>query len=639
MSQRWAAHTACANMADDPPAAGRPQAAVAGRLHVAVAGSQPAQPGGKRKRALARLKNARLGLEGIIPSIFRERVFHENGDMTLRIHALMGPGLLFKKSRVDAMLAGGRENFVRLLKKLAEQIVVRLCGAVPDGLPTRDRPTFTKQENLHRQAEQDASKMVAASAKAKTTLDAQRSIKDYQSRNGWFPCMKLDATKSCFCECVFRRANGLAKHVCDFARGPTGTAHRLVQGDNGRSSSSRVDTANDVVPGRVTKAVNTSRFNFTLSDDAQQNAPHLLAHRIANREMQAQCPDLGHLKTYSNKSDGAGVYASMQQILALRVMHEVDARYPRCTESSQSVAGDGKGGCDRLHAEIGAQGKKQLNCGHDQTNADQHSAALVANGGIKGTMVSVVTVHRGPAADEFHNLKYVDIGADDDEPAPAVVEEADYMFDADLLTMREWATQRGTFHTTALNREKLPAGEKFVDDCFMEGATGANSKVHASQVRERMVAAQDAATGLDLFGPGHAGGPVWEIKDIASRYAALFNNQKASALLGSDSSPITNMANAKCGCGKQKTQQLQVAGLNTLGDLLALNESTDAEVAIVVSKTRSGITVASIRMWIMSLLERRKGGGGGGGGGGSGGGGAAAVPAAGAGGGGTGAAQ
>ena len=132
---------------------------------------------------------------------------------------------------------------------------------------------------------------------------------------------------------------------------------------------------------------------------------------------------------------------------------------------------------------------------------------------------------------------------------------------------------------------------------------------------------------------------MWEIKDIASRYAALFNNQKASALLGSDSSPITNMANAKCGCGKQKTQQLQVAGLNTLGDLLALNESTDAEVALVVSKTRSGITVASIRMWIMSLLERRKGGGGGGGGGGSGGGGAAAVPAAGAGGGGTGAAQ
>ena len=41
--------------------------------------------------------------------------------------------------RVDALLAGGRENFVRLLKKLAEQIVVRLCGAVPDGLPTQPK--------------------------------------------------------------------------------------------------------------------------------------------------------------------------------------------------------------------------------------------------------------------------------------------------------------------------------------------------------------------------------------------------------------------------------------------------------------------------------------------------------------------
>lgn len=38
-----------------------------------------------------------------------------------------------------------------------------------------------------------------------------------------------------------------------------------------------------------------------------------------------------------------------------------------------------------MHAEIGAQGKKQLNRGVDQTNADQHAAALVADGGIKGT--------------------------------------------------------------------------------------------------------------------------------------------------------------------------------------------------------------------------------------------------------------
>ena len=111
-----------------------------------------------------------------------------------------------------------------------------------------------------------------------------------------------------------------------------------------------------------------------------------------------------------------------------------------------------------MHAEIGAQGKKQLDRSVDQTNADQHAAALVADGGIKGTGVSVVTVPRGPAAEEFHNLKYVDVGADDDEPEPAAVEEADVLFDADVLTFREWATQRGTFHTTALNREKAAVG-------------------------------------------------------------------------------------------------------------------------------------------------------------------------------------
>ena len=39
-----------------------------------------------------------------------------------------------------------------------------------------------------------------------------------------------------------------------------------------------------------------------------------------------RCPDLAHLTTYSNKSDGAGVYASMPQILALRVMHAAPAQ-------------------------------------------------------------------------------------------------------------------------------------------------------------------------------------------------------------------------------------------------------------------------------------------------------------------------
>jgi hypothetical protein len=72
--------------------------------------------------------------------------------------------------------------------------------------------------------------------------------------------------------------------------------------------------------------------------------------------------------------------------------------------------------------------------------------------------------------------------------------------------------------------------------------------MHASQVL-------DPATGLGLFGPGTVAGPVWSIKDISARYAVLFNGQKASALLGSASSPITN------GCGKQKIQQLQFSSV------------------------------------------------------------------------------
>ncbi len=65
--------------------------------------------------------------------------------------------------------------------------------------------------------------------------------------------------------------------------------------------------------------------------------------------------------------------------------------------------------------------------------------------------------------------------------------------------------------------------------------------------------------------------------------------------MGSDSSPITDVQSAKCRCGKQKTHQLQVAGLVTLGDLLALNAKSDDDVGLVVAQSRSGITTASIR--------------------------------------------
>jgi hypothetical protein len=86
--------------------------------------------------------------------------------------------------------------------------------------------------------------------------------------------------------------------------------------------------------------------------------------------------------------------------------------------------------------------------------ADQHATALVRDGGTKGTMVSVVTVDRSAAADEFHNLKYVDIGPDADEPVQDGPEEVDYLFDADKLT----------FHTPAPNREKMETVVHFMED-------------------------------------------------------------------------------------------------------------------------------------------------------------------------------
>jgi hypothetical protein len=115
---------------------------------------------------------------------------------------------------VDAIIAGGREKFVELLKKFAEQTIVRRAGGAPDGQPVRGRPTFTKQEQMQRQAESDATKMVGAAAKAKkTTLETQQLIKAGQAGNRWFPCMNLDDTNSCYCERVFRRPGGLAAHT------------------------------------------------------------------------------------------------------------------------------------------------------------------------------------------------------------------------------------------------------------------------------------------------------------------------------------------------------------------------------------------------------------------------------------------
>ena len=600
---------------------------------IMVAAAKP-----KRKHAVepAGRKHVRLGFDGVSPSLFRERLFLKDGRVCLRIHRGMGKGFWLSKTRADGMLAGGRKHFVALLMRCRLGTAVRHYGGTLEDQPAHNncasvgRPMFTKDEHTKVQATKDAGAMATAFAKVAKALQQQRSAKDIQTAKGWFPCLQLDPTESCYCECSFQRAHGLAQHIerhtCRFPRAPGGTAGRvqklycdLMQPRSSSSSSSsdsspRLDAAAAARPGVVVKPAHGALVGFSISDDAQQNAGHLLAHRFAAREMQLRCRALRRYNTYENKSDGAGVYASIQQWMALRIMHEVDARYPRCTGSSQSVAGDGKGACDRYHAENNAKSRRELHKGKDQTNAHDHAVAQTSGGGVKGTTVCVVIVERGVAALEFKKLEYVDAGPAADEPLLEEADAADREFNPDSLTMREWATQRGAGHTSALPREyrtdatKKAVGTKFVDKHFDEGATGAKGKVQASTVRELMVEAVDPETGLAMFGPGCIGGEVWDLKDINARYSARFSKQKGAALYGNNASSIETMKEVKCGCGPAKSHQLGVIAVNTLGDLLALHACDDKVIGSKLAGCRN-VTVAAVHRWATKLLAARAGAG------------------------------
>ena len=224
-------------------------------------------------------------------------------------------------------------------------------------------------------------------------------------------------------------------------------------------------------------------------------------------------------------------------------------------------------------------------------------------------MVSVVEVPRNADTDQFLNLSIVDPGhiPVEGEAPPVAVSQADKDFDPNNLSLVEWLTQRGTFHTTLLHREKTLTGRDFIDKCFEEGMTGAKTKVHASTARERMLAHVDPQTGRGMFGPGQPGGDVWDVNDIQGRYSALFTQQKGSLLVASDASSISAMAHVKCGCGAVSFQQLQVVNVKTIGQLLALSNMSDADVASAVSTCRS-VTVASVRKWAAAVVAMRAAG-------------------------------
>ena len=192
-----------------------------------------AKPRRKRAAEPAGRKHVWLGVDDVTPSLFRERLFRKDGRVCLRIHRGMGIGFWLSKTRADGMLAGGRKQFVALLTRCRPRVVRHYGGALEDqpahkNCASDGRPMFTKDEHTKVQAAKDAGAMATASAKVAKALQQQRSAKDIQTAKGWFPCLQLDPTESCYCECSFQRAHGLAQHIerhtCRFPRAPGGTA-------------------------------------------------------------------------------------------------------------------------------------------------------------------------------------------------------------------------------------------------------------------------------------------------------------------------------------------------------------------------------------------------------------------------------
>ena len=303
---------------------------------------------------------------GLPPSQMKQWVFHEDGDMTLRMFPDMGPGFRFEKERVDGMVSDSVDEFVKLLATIEDDIVVDFFPEKPQA-PTRDsqrksmsRPTYSKVEQSKRRAHADATLVSNAAQTIEARVDMQRTTKNLAVERGGFACFKTNDNGISMCiHKPFLTSAGLERHQrrneCTFGNGNPTTAddfqrlylHQL-EGNVLRPGGSRLDAARNVDPNHpVMTAKNRSYFSFTLSDDSSQDAPHLLMHKFAAFANRSRIPELRDLQRYICKTDGTSIYASAIAKLALRVMHLVKPDlWPRCFELLQSIAGDGKAGPD-----------------------------------------------------------------------------------------------------------------------------------------------------------------------------------------------------------------------------------------------------------------------------------------------------
>lgn len=521
------------------------------------------------------------GQDGLPAGWLLHRQFHQDGGMRFRVTPDLGPGIYLKPETVSKAFhcnkkKSSKEQFVEALRNVANEVTLRTFGDAP-ALDAAARPAFTHEEQRKRKINSTQTKASRNSKRHKDRLDKQVKERSRISSQGGFPCDQMDVHRTSYCTKVFKTQSGLNKHaaaapsMCEFTMSTWSTQdelqHRYCQVQHGANVVVSDAEGADAAP---LEAANVSYFSSTISDDAKQNVAHLLAHRIAAKRQRQRIPALQSVTEYINKSDGARTYNTPVSWLTLSMLHELNQDFGRCTESRQSVPGDGKTGVDSNHAEQNRALASQLALGGKQTTADEIAEAQAA-ARMKGSVVCSVKVPRNDASKTFASFEWKVDGRRKRVPRKAWPE-------LDSMDLLEWARTPGMAWITRikqnLSAEQTLKSKAFVDACFMEGAKG-GQKVNPDDCIKRMENDKDA-DGISRWGADAECGPVWDRIKVANRYSVLANGQNAASKLTDDKSAIAFMNSVRCGCGKQKQDILQMLGIKTLGDLLKVAEEDSA---------------------------------------------------------------
>ena len=568
---------------------------------------------------------------------FHQRVFHENGDVTLRRQIDLGKGYRFPKSEVDNWLHDkdgnvvGRDEFVALLKRiLAETHVEEVGTQSPDQQPAhlatggQGRPHYSKAEKKKRKIKADAATVRGARKRYKKSMEEAVACRKEQETCGLFVCWNQDENKTSFCiASPFGTEAKWRNHKCKFSsqwsnadelKRKFGLKRQFGEMQYNSNSSSSAVGHQRVAAAEAEEDDNTDTvaadgtyFALTLSDASKQNVSHLVVHRMASLQKLKRIDSLANHVLYTNKTDGAANYTSAVSWFALRVLHEVNETWPRCKESLTSQSGDGKSGNDRFHAELARKKAKELQKGMDQTDARSHALAVVKDGGCKASVVAVVTVPRNDDTSFFQDLdvKQPSSAARGPPPKKASGPPLEHLSCDNWVNTRFMANVKKISYSATPEQQALAI--QFVDACFAEG-TNATEKVRPCLCQQRMSLARHPSGG-HKFGPGtcFTHGPVWSEAKIQGRYSALLDRDKNAPHIRSDASRIDFMTKTKSGCGKTKVGLLKACGITTLGSLLQFAESGKDAIATTLKEKNSKLKPQNILDFAQRLKTYRNG--------------------------------